>query len=121
MKKIISILCISIAIVSCKKEETKSMEGLYTGKLVLTTVRNDVPYSNEFESAITVEFKGNKNILIPSFYTEKIPFNTSQKTFRKQQGDSAYYYGYFVEDSLFLEFNGGKSGTTYFYSLQKNL
>lgn len=122
MKKIVLIFSIAlIALSSCKKDETKNMEGTYSGKLMLTTIRNDISYSNEFDSSVKVEFKGNKNIFIESFYSEKIPFTSSNKTFRKEEGNDVYYYGYFLEDSLYLEFNGGKSGTTYFYSLKKDL
>ena len=88
---------------------------------MLTTVRNGIVTTNEFDSSVIVEFKGNKKILIESFYTEKINYNSSEKSFRKEEGSNGYYAGRFVSDSLFLEFNGGKSGTTYYYNLKKNL
>jgi len=121
MKKICFILFASLAIVSCKKEEIKTMEGTYSGNITLTTMREGVVSSNEFAVSVGVEFKGNNHILIESFYTDKIPYNSSQKTFRREEGANGYYYGYFTNDSLFLEFNGGKSGTTYYYNLKKNL
>jgi len=96
------------------------MEGSYSGKLMLTTIRNDIPYTNQFDSNVTVEFKGNKKILVESFYTEPISYNSSERSFTKEEGDGVYH-GYFKGDSLFMDFKAKKSGTTYFYTLKKNL
>ena len=121
MKKTFILFLILITIVSCKKGELVTKEGTYSGNLTLTTVRQGIPSTHVYDTNMLVEFKGNNFILIKNFFSEKIPYNTSQKTFRKEQGKNEYYYGYFANDSLFLEFKGAKSGTTYFYNLKKNI
>ncbi len=108
------------ALISCKKKDIKTLEGTYSGDMVLSTIRAGVTTTNKFDVNMNVEFKGNKYILIESFYTGKIPYNTSQKTFRKEEGSNETYYGYFAKDSLFLEFKAAKSGTTYYYNLKKS-
>lgn len=121
MKKVYFILFALFTIIACKKAEFKSMEGIYSGTMTLSTSKQGIITSNKFDMSLNVKFKGNKHILIETFHSEKMPYNSSQKTFRKEEGSNESYYGYFINDSLFLEFKAEKTGTTYFYKLKKNL